>query len=103
MTAPCPTFGFQVVLEPLPDLSHADRHGLWVAWTDVLEAQGLYCERRPGADRMECVVLRDGAQATDSDRTSTRDWLAERADLAGWTMGDLEDLKAVDPLHRTTE
>lgn len=93
MTAPCPTFGFCVVLEPRSDLSSDDRTALSAAWMAFLERRGLYCERRGGAPRMEYVVLGEGTQATDADRLAVRAWLAARTELMGWSTGDLEDLK----------
>ena len=93
MTAPCPTFGFCVVLEPRSDLSADARNALSAAWIAFLETRGLYCERRGGLQRLEYVVMGEGTQATDADRIAVRAWLAERRELAEWTTGTLVDLK----------
>jgi uncharacterized protein YggL (DUF469 family) len=91
MTAPCPALGFHVVMESAIDLE-SDRHdALLDAWRGFLEARGLYCGGG-GRDRMEFVVASEASQATENDRVAAREWLASRAELRRWRVGDLEDL-----------
>ena len=91
MSAPCPTFGYLVVMDPISDLAAPARDHMRVAWIDFLEDRGLYCGGG-GAERLEFVVASEASQATESDRDATRAWLASRPELRAWRVGDLEDL-----------
>ena len=92
MTAPCPAFGFVVVMElaaaPAPDANDALRGG----WAAFLESRGLSCGGGGGPARLEYVVASEAAQATDGDRAAARAWLASRPELRAWRVGELEDL-----------
>ena len=92
MTAPCPTFGFLVIMEPVPGLVEARHDALWNDWIAFIEDQGLSCGGGGGPERYEYVVASDGGQATETDRAATHAWLAARAELRGWHVGELEDL-----------
>lgn len=93
MTAPCPTFGFRVVMHVRPGLHDGAVAALRADWTAYLECQGLNAVSEDGASGVVCLVLGEGTQATDGDRTAVGQWLAARGDLAHWTMSDLADLK----------
>jgi uncharacterized protein YggL (DUF469 family) len=95
MTAPCPALGFHVVMESTVDFDSARHDELLDAWTDFLENRGLYCGGG-GRDRMEFVVASEASQATENDRVAARAWLASRAELRTWHVGDLEDLNRED-------
>jgi uncharacterized protein YggL (DUF469 family) len=92
MTAPCPTFGFLVVMEPTADPGSREHAELGDAWIDFLESRGLYCGGAAAAARLEYVVASEASQATENDRVATRAWLASRAELRRWEVGELEDL-----------
>ncbi len=92
MSAPCPTFGFVVVMDIVPGIDAQTRDALSDAWNDFLEARGLYCVGGAAAERLEYVIASEAAQATENDREATRAWLTARPELRGWRVGDLEDL-----------
>lgn len=91
MSAPCPTFGFHVVIEPAAALASPARAGLEDAWVALLESRGLYCAAG-GSERLAYVVASEASQATENDRDSVRSWLAARPEVARWWVGDLTDL-----------
>ena len=91
MSAPCPTFGFHVVIEPAAALASPARAELEDAWVVLLESRGLYC-RGGGSVRLAYVVASEASQATENDRAAVRSWLAGRPEVARWTVGDLTDL-----------
>jgi uncharacterized protein YggL (DUF469 family) len=95
MTAPCPALGFRVVLESGAELDDAGHDIFLDAWIDFLENRGLYCGGG-GRNRMEFVVASEASQATENDRVAARTWLASRAELRAWHVGDLEDLNRED-------
>lgn len=88
MTAPCPALGFVVAIERAP----GGRDELSRAWRELLETRGL-CATGGGAERREYVVTSEAAQATESDRDAVRAWLASRADVRRWRVGEVEDLR----------
>ena len=93
MTAPCPTFGFLVDFEFRPGLGGDGRHAFWTEWRAFLDRHALYSERSDaGAAPQTLVVMGDGAQATESDRAATRQWLATRSELSAWSVGGLVDV-----------
>lgn len=91
MTAPCPSFGFVVAIEPRPELDEFQRTRFWDEWTELLEQRGLYCGGG-GGDTHEYVVASDASQATDADREALQAWLAERPEVSRWHVGALIDL-----------
>jgi uncharacterized protein YggL (DUF469 family) len=93
MAAPCPTFGFHVVMESTASLDAAAHDELRHAWIAFLEHRGLYCAGGGGPARMEYVVISEASQGTENDRVATRAWLASRPELRAWEVGELVDLE----------
>jgi uncharacterized protein YggL (DUF469 family) len=91
MSAPCPTFGFHVVIEPAAALDAPARAELEDAWVVLLEGRGLYCGGG-GNERLAYVVASEASQATENDRDAVRCWLAARPEVARWQVGELTDL-----------
>jgi uncharacterized protein YggL (DUF469 family) len=91
MTAPCPTFGFAVMMTPRTELGSAEGDRLWDDWVAFLESRGLYCAGG-GGESLEYVVASEASQATDSDRRAVEAWLGARAELRAWRVGELIDL-----------
>ena len=90
MSAPCPTFGFHVVIEPAAALASPARADLEDAWVALLQSRGLYCAS--GGSELAYVVASEASQATENDRDAVRSWLAARPEVARWKVGDLTDL-----------
>jgi uncharacterized protein YggL (DUF469 family) len=61
------------------------------AWSALLGSRGLV-SRGVGVERLTHVVTSEASQATESDRSAIRAWLARRPELQSWRVGDLEDL-----------
>jgi uncharacterized protein YggL (DUF469 family) len=93
MTAPCPTFGFLVTMDPRAELGASARAPLWDDWIALLEARGLYCTGGQRGERLACVVASEASQATENDRLAIDAWLASRPELQHWDVGQLEDLE----------
>jgi uncharacterized protein YggL (DUF469 family) len=91
MTAPCPTFGFRVVMDLDAETAPSTLEQLRQAWTALLRSRGLM-SRGSGVQRVAYVVTSEASQATESDRVAISAWLASRPELRGWQVGDLEDL-----------
>ena len=91
MTAPCPSFGFIVTMEPRAHLDATARERLWADWLAFIERRGLYCAGG-GGDSLEYVIASEASQATDADRAAVEAWLAARDDLRAWRVGELIDL-----------
>lgn len=92
MTAPCPAYGFRVVMEPAAALAPGADDALWDGWIAFLEGRGLYCGGGGGPARLVYVVASEASQATEVDREATHAWLEARSELRGWQVGELEDL-----------
>jgi uncharacterized protein YggL (DUF469 family) len=94
MSAPCPTFGFLVVMELADGSETGPSHELRNAWIRFLETLGLYCTDGSGGDAepgLRYVVASEASQATESDRLAAQAWLAARRELLSWRVGKLED------------
>lgn len=95
MSAPCPTFVFTVTIAPHDGVAPTERDAMSLELVELLELYGLTA--MPGVGRVrEYVVLRDGAQATDTDRRIVRDWSKRWADRATIVVGDLVDVSHDD-------
>jgi uncharacterized protein YggL (DUF469 family) len=94
MTAPCPSLGFVVVVEPVAGLGEAERDAFQRAWSALLDERGLLAHSRLGAGRSAIIVTSEASQATENDREAARAWLASRSELRHTAVGDLEDLSA---------
>lgn len=89
MTAACPQYGFDVVLESANGVDAAALHALFL--NVATELDGLAVEAStaiPG----RFTVVRDGGQATDADRQAIVSWAAGRPDIARCDVGPLVDL-----------
>jgi uncharacterized protein YggL (DUF469 family) len=91
MTAPCPTFGFRVVMDLDAGAAPSAIEQLRHAWSALLQSRGL-TSRESGVERFVHVVTSEASQATETDRVAIRAWLATRPEIRGWRVGDLEDL-----------
>jgi len=95
MSAPCPTFGFLVVMEIADTMDAGANSELRDSWIRFLETRGLYCARGGTVDdprgKLEYVVVSEASQATDADREAARAWLASRRELRAWHVAMLED------------
>jgi uncharacterized protein YggL (DUF469 family) len=89
MSAPCPTFGFIVHLEPRADV---DRARIIRAFMhEAVEDRGLRCAGL-GARSLEYLIAGDAMQATDADRRAVLDWLGARNELSTFSVGPLVDV-----------
>lgn len=94
MSAPCPTFGFLVVLELASPIDAGANRDLQDSWIGFLETRGLYCTGRGTVDDARAAleyVVSEASQATETDREAAQAWLASRRELRGWHVGALED------------
>jgi uncharacterized protein YggL (DUF469 family) len=95
MSAPCPTFGFLVVMEFASSIDASANRELRDAWIGFLETRGLTCAAGGTADEtrteLKFVVTSEASQATETDREAARAWLASRGELRAWHVGALED------------
>lgn len=93
MSAPCPVFGFEVILHVVPGLSEGAAHALWADFVaSAIEGRGLVCEGGVGTGRWSHVVHGEAGQATDADREAIAAWAAGRAEIAGVELGPLVDV-----------
>ena len=93
MSAPCPALGFVVDLEPAAGLSTDRLARLRTDWTSFLDGRGLQGrEQRVGA-QLRFQVESEASQATQNDRAAAESWLAARAELTQWRVGDIQDLR----------
>jgi uncharacterized protein YggL (DUF469 family) len=93
MSAPCPLFGFRVLISLSPQGSEANVASIADDLARLLEANDLIAERRTVRDGgLEYLVTREGSQATDSDRTLIRAWAEQWRTRATVQIGDLIDL-----------
>ena len=96
MSAPCPLFGFRVLISLSQQGSDANVATIADDLARLLEANDLIAERRRGRDGgLEYVVTREGSQATDTDRTLIRAWAERWLTRATVQIGDLIDLAEV--------
>ena len=95
MSAPCPTFGFLVVMEIASTIDASANRELRDSWIGFLETRGLSCADGSTADEtraeLKFVVTSEASQATETDREAVRAWLASRRELRTWHVGALED------------
>jgi hypothetical protein len=91
MTAPCPTFGFRVMLDVRARLAPALANALREAWSELLGSRGL-TSRGGGAERLTYIVTSEASQATESDRLAIQTWIASRPELVTRKVAALEDL-----------
>ena len=92
MTAPCPTFGFRVVLKFRPELAVGARGEFWEQWRTFLRDHGLWAEPQTGTSCESYTVVAEGTQATESDRVATNTWLSIRGELQSWRTSELSDV-----------
>jgi uncharacterized protein YggL (DUF469 family) len=94
MSAPCPTFGFLVMME-LAATEAGVMADLRASWLDFLETRGLYCAggntNEPRQAELKFVVASEASQATENDREAVQAWLGARHELRAWSIGALED------------
>jgi uncharacterized protein YggL (DUF469 family) len=95
MSAPCPTFGFLVVMELASSIEESANRELRDSWIGFLETRGLTCAGAGTADetraKLKFVVTSEASQATETDREAAEAWLASRRELRAWQVGALED------------
>jgi uncharacterized protein YggL (DUF469 family) len=95
MSAPCPTFGFLVVMELASPIDASANRELRDSWISFLETRGLYCAGGGTANEtraeLKFVVASEASQATETDREAAQGWLASRRELRAWQVGALED------------
>jgi len=89
MTAPCPAFGFVILVEPRATV---DFTALADDLRRVTQANGLVITRRPRALAFE--ITREGAQATQADRELLLDWATRWNRVADIAISDLEDMNS---------
>lgn len=92
MTAPCPNLGFVVTFELVSSADQVAREQLADAWLAMLKSRSL-CSSGGGEARLTYAVSSDAAQATNDDREAVKEWLASRAELSVWRVGEIEDLE----------
>jgi uncharacterized protein YggL (DUF469 family) len=96
VSAPCPVFGFEVVLHLAPGVSESAARTLWREFVaDVIEPRGLLCEGGTAAGRWSHVVHGEAGQATDADREAVAAWAESRREIASVDVGPLVDLHGV--------
>lgn len=93
MSAPCPTYGFTVALVPRDGASADALDALRDDLAAMLAAHGLET-MRGSARALEYVVVRDGSQAADADRTLVRAWAEQWTDVAEVRISEIVDLGA---------
>jgi uncharacterized protein YggL (DUF469 family) len=96
VTAPCPEFGFTVVMKPLEPIDAHALEALCDAWIDFLERRGLCCGGGGDGTCLEYAIASEASQATDSDREAVMEWLRARRDVESWNVGALIDLRESD-------
>ncbi len=89
MSAACPQFGFDVLLEPAKGADVTALHVLFLE--SAIEGDGLAAEASAAAPG-RFTITRDGGQATDSDRQTVARWAAGQPDIARCDVGPLVDL-----------
>ena len=96
MSAPCPLFGFEVVLHLAPGVSEAAARALWEAFVaGPVEGRGLVCDGGWNAGRWSHRVHGEAGQATHADREAIVAWAESRREIASVEVGPLVDLHGV--------
>ena len=90
MSAPCPILAFVVTIR-IDDATAADTLRLTEDLNEFLDRHGLTVTGPSGRTR-EYLIRRDGAQATDEDRTLVRGWASRWASIASVDVGDIVDI-----------
>ena len=93
MSAPCPALGFVVDLEPGAGVSAERLARLRAEWAAFLDERGLRGRELPARTPLSFEVESEASQATQNDRAAAEGWLASRAELARWRVGDIRDLR----------
>jgi uncharacterized protein YggL (DUF469 family) len=94
MSSSCPLLGFRVSMDVA---SSGARDAVRLAWTQFLAERGLSSTGGGGAgERLEFLVTSEASQATELDRSAASAWLAGRAEVRTWWMGDVHDLRPED-------
>jgi hypothetical protein len=93
LSAPCPSLGFVVDLEPAGDVSSERLSRLGAEWAAFLDERGLRGRELPARTTLSFEVESEASQATQNDRAAVECWLAARAELARWRVGDIRDLR----------
>ena len=93
MSAPCPTFGFTIRVEPRATV---DFSALADDLRRLASANGLVVARHGLRDPrpLSFDVTRDGAQATQADRELLLDWASRWNRVAAISVSDLEDMSS---------
>ena len=93
LSAPCPALGFVVDLEPGVGVSADRLTRLRAEWAAFLDARGLRGRELPARTTLSFEVESEASQATQNDRAATEGWLATRAEVSRWRVGDIRDLR----------
>ena len=93
VSAPCPTFGFTITIEPRATV---DFSALADDLRRLARANGLVVTRRGLADPrpLSFEVTREGSQATQPDRELLLEWAQRWVRVAAIDISDLEDVSA---------
>lgn len=93
MSAPCPTFGFTISVEPRATV---DFSALADDLRRLASANGLVVARHGSRDPHPLAfdVTRDGGQATQADRELLLDWATRWNRVAAISVSDLEDMSS---------
>ncbi len=89
MSAACPIYGFDVLLEPNSGVDVTALQAIFLE--QAIEHAGLAAEAG-AAVTGRYTVTRDGSQATDADRQAIARWAAGQSDIARCDVGPLVDL-----------
>jgi len=93
VSAPCPALGFVVELEPAAGLAAERLVTLRAEWAAFLDERGLRGREHRVGTQLRFEVESEASQATQNDRAAAEEWLAARAELARWAVGDIHDLR----------
>jgi len=91
MSAPCPVFGFAIVIEPNASLSDQETDAVVDDLIGFLEQNGLVTGSG-GRRAFEFFVSREGSQATHADRELLFEWAGRWKSHATIAVSDLVDL-----------
>jgi hypothetical protein len=93
VSAPCPTLGFVVDLEPVARLSTERLATLRVEFAAFLDGRGLRGREQRVGRQLRFEVESEASQATQNDRAAAEEWLSMRTELASCRVGDIHDLR----------